>query len=209
VFQLQEPDWWHHVPVLSGSTLQVREVEACDVHSLFELLTDPEVTKYISSPPPSVDAFEGFIGWAHRQREAGTCICFAVVPNGLEQGIGLFQVRALESTFHLAEWGFAIGAPFWSTGVFQEAAVLIAQFAFSTLGVHRLEARSVVENTRGNRALEKLGARGEAVLRKAFNRTSTQFLWSMVSDDWTPPQVVVMTGPRRRSWPRPRSTRPK
>ena len=190
MFELQEPDWWRQVPVIAGPSLRLREVESCDVESLFELLTDPRVTQYISAPPPSRCAFQGFIEWAHRQREAGTCICFGLVPNGLEQAVGLFQLRALEPKFQIAEWGFALGAPFWSTGIFQEAAVLVAQFAFKTVGVTRLEARAVVDNSRGNRALEKLGARGEAELRQAFNRTYTQFLWAMVADEWTPPQAI-------------------
>lgn len=188
MFELQEPDWWRHLPVMTGPALQIREVEAEDVDSLFELLTDPKVSQYISPPPPTRGAFEGFIDWAHRQREAGKCVCFAVVPNGLKQAIGLFQLRALEPTFQIAEWGFAMGAAFWSTGLFEEAAVLVAEFAFRTIGVHRLEARAVVENTRGNRALEKLGAKGEAVLRRAFNREYTQFMWAIVAEEWTPPQ---------------------
>ena len=191
MIELQEPEWWRHVPTLTGPTLKVREVDYCDLDTLFGLLTDPRVTEFIASPPPSAAAFQGFIEWAHRQREAGKCVCFAVVPNGLKRAVGLFQLRALEPTFRTAEWGFAIGASFWSTGVFEEAAVLVAQFAFTTIGVHRLEARSVVDNTRGNRALEKIGAQGEAVLRKAFKRSATQFLWSMVADDWTPPQRVA------------------
>lgn len=189
VIDLQPPDWWHHVPVLSGPFVDVREVEPCDVESLFELLTDPRVTEYISSPPPSLAAFDGFITWAHRQREAGACVCLSVVPRGLQHAIGLFQLRALQPGFRVAEWGFALGAPFWSTGVFQEAAVLVAEFAFKTIGVTRLEARAVTDNVRGNRALAKLGAKGEAVLRRSFNRTFAQFLWAIVADEWTPPEA--------------------
>lgn len=187
MFNLEAPDWWVQLPVLKGPTLEVREVDAQDVEALFELLTDPQVRQYISPPPASVAAFEGFIDWAHRQRETGKCVCFAVVPRGLQQAIGLIQVRALDSTFQLAEWGFAMGAAFWATGLFEEAAALVVQFAFETMGVHRLEARAVVHNGRGNGALQKLGARGEAVLRKAFNREYSQFLWAIVKEEWTVP----------------------
>jgi RimJ/RimL family protein N-acetyltransferase len=189
VIELQDPDWWQQVPVLSGPMVQMREVDVCDTDSLFDLLTDPRVTQYISSPPRSLSAFEGFVTWAQHQREAGACICFAVVPHGLQHAVGLFQIRALEPSFHVAEWGFALGAPFWSTGVFQEAAGLVVEFAFKTVGVTRLEARAVAENARGNRALEKLGAKGEAVLRQSFNRTYSQFLWAIVADEWTLPQA--------------------
>lgn len=92
--------------------LELREVDVADVDALFELLTDSAVSRYISPPPPSTAAFEGFIQWAHQQRAAGSCVCFAIVPKGLKQAVGLFQLRALEPTFHIAEWGFAMGAAF-------------------------------------------------------------------------------------------------
>jgi ribosomal-protein-alanine N-acetyltransferase len=193
MFNLEAPDWWVQLPVLKGPALDLREVDAQDVDALFELLTDPQVRQYISPPPPSIAAFEGFIEWAHRQRETGTCVCFAVVPRGLQQAIGLFQVRTLDATFQIAEWGFAMGAAFWATGLFEEAAALVVQFAFETMGVHRLEARAVVQNERGNGALQKLGARGEAVLRKAFNRKDSQFLWAIIKEEWTAPQSTPRT----------------
>jgi len=191
MIELQAPDWWHEVPVLSGPSVQVREVDDRDTASLFELLTDSRVARYISTPPPSVSAFQGFIQWAHRRREAAACVCFAVVPRGLNQAIGLFQLRALEPSFRIAEWGFALGSAFWSTGIFIEAAALVADFAFKTIGVHRLEARAVIENGRGNRALEKLGAKGEAVLRKSFGRDYSQFLWAIVAEEWQPPAAAA------------------
>ena len=186
MIQLQPPDWWEAPPVLTGSTVLLREVGPQDVESLFELLTDPKVSQYISPPPPSTTAFEGFIAWAHQQRADGACICFAIVPKGLNQAIGLFQLRALDPTFRIAEWGFALGAAFWGTGVFREAAILVAEFAFREIGVHRLEARAVTANKRGNRVLEKLGARGEATLRKAFGHRHTQFLWAILAEEWNP-----------------------
>ncbi len=186
MIELQAPDWWQELPVLSGPTVQLREVAEQDVDALFELLTDPKVSQFISPPPPSAAAFHGFVEWAHSQRKAGHCACFAVIPKGLTQAVGLFQVRALVPTFEIAEWGFALGAAFWGTGLFQEAATLVAEFAFREVRVHRLEARAVTENRRGNRVLEKLGARGEAVLHKSFDREYTQFLWAILAEEWKP-----------------------
>ena len=77
-------------------------------------------------------------------------------------------MRQLEPGFGTVEWGFVIGAPFWGTGVFEESANLVLDFAFETLGVHRLEARAAVLNGRGNGALVKIGAVQECVLRQAF-----------------------------------------
>ena len=85
------------------------------------------------------------------------------------QAIGLFQLHALEPGFSTAEWGFALGMPHWGSGIFVEAAALVAGFTFGSLGVSRLEARAAVGNGRGNGALRKLGAVREAILRDALH----------------------------------------
>jgi hypothetical protein len=101
--------------------------------------------------------------------------------------VGVIQVRALDLTGVTSEWGFAIGAAFWSTGVFMEAANLVADFAFTTLKVDRLEARAVGRNGRGNGVLHKLGARAEANLVRAFRkdgRSEGQLLWTLREEQW-------------------------
>ena len=123
--------------------------------SLFAMLTTEEVSRFISPPPSTVEGFERFIAWTQRQRAAGTYVCFAVTVKGSDTAIGIFQVRELEPDFRTAEWGFAIGSPFWGTGVFVEGASLTIDFAFDALGVHRLEARAAVRNGRGNAALPR------------------------------------------------------
>src|SRR4051812_29449324 len=73
-------DWRTGLPVLSGSLVTLRELRMSDAASLFAALTSDEVTRFISPPPATVDGFGRFIAWAHRQREAGQYVCFAVVP---------------------------------------------------------------------------------------------------------------------------------
>jgi RimJ/RimL family protein N-acetyltransferase len=105
----------------------------------------------------------------------------------MDTAIGIFQVRQLEPGFGTAEWGFAIGSPFWGTGLFQDCAELVLEFSFDTLGVHRLEARAAVRNGRGNGALRKMGATCEGVLRRSFLRNGEyldQHLWSVLDTDW-------------------------
>ena len=60
---------------------------------------------------------------------------------GSDVASGIFQVRQLGQGFETAEWGFAIGSPFWGTGVFADAAALVLDFVFD---VGRL-----IENEKG------------------------------------------------------------
>jgi N-acetyltransferase len=180
-------DWREGLPVLNGRHVTLRELRASDAPSLLAMLTTEEVARFISPPPNTIGGFERFIAWTHRERAAGTYACFAVIVEGFDTAVGIFQVRALEPRFGTGEWGFAIGSPFWGTGVFQEGAALVLRFAFETIGAHRLEARACMANGRGNGALQKLGAVHEGTLRKSFLRNGEyldQALYAIVKDDW-------------------------
>lgn len=190
---VQATDWRQELPVLSNGSVSLRELRTSDAAALLDLLTHDEVARFISPPPTSIEGFERFIAWAQRERAAGRYICFAVVPEGMDTAIGIFQVRQLDPSFGIAEWGFALGRAFWGTGVFLAGARLTIDFAFETVGVHRLEARAATENGRGNGALAKLGAIREATLRRSFlrnGRLHDQALWSIVREEWRRAKAV-------------------
>jgi RimJ/RimL family protein N-acetyltransferase len=181
------PDWRTELPSLVQRRVTLREPRGSDAGSLLAVLSTEEVSRFISPPPSTVDGFERFITWAQRQRSVGQYVCFAVVPRGAEHPIGMFHVRALGPGFGIADWGFAIGAEFWGSGLFMECAELVLDFAFDVLGTHRLEARAALCNGRGNSALKKLGAEREGVMRHAFYRNGDYLdhvLWSILQEDW-------------------------
>jgi ribosomal-protein-alanine N-acetyltransferase len=188
----EERDW---LPVLEGRHVMLRALRPSDAPSLHALLAAPEVARFISAPPATVEAFERFIVKANRQR-SGKYICYAVTLKGNDTAIGMFQIRETEPGFQAAEWGFALGSAFWGTGVFKESAQLILQFVFTTLGVHRLEARASVRNGRGGRALQKMGAVQEGVLRRSFvlnGQYFDQVLYAILKDDWQASREVGQT----------------
>ena len=147
-------NWRAGLPVLAGSTFTLRELRTEDAPSLLAMLTTEEVARFISPPPTTVDGFERFIAWTHRERSAGNYACFAIVPAGMTTAIGIFQVRSLELGFGTAEWGFAIGSQYWGTGIFAEGARLVLDFAFDTIGAHRLGARGGGQRPRQQRAAQ-------------------------------------------------------
>lgn len=180
-------DWQKALPVIDAKQVALRDLRLSDAETLLAYLNTEEVSRFISPPPTTLAGFERFIEWTHRERAAGNYLCFAVVPEGYHQAIGIIQVRQLNGSFEVAEWGFAIGSEFWGTGIFIEAARQVVTFTFSTLRTTRLEARASVQNGRGNGALQKLGATREGILRKSFLRDGEyhdQTLWSVVASDW-------------------------
>ncbi len=195
---MASPSGLDELPRLSTSFVTVREVVETDAPVLHELLSDSAVTIHLSAPPPSVDAFVGFIRWARAQRAARHSVTFGIVPHGLDAAVGIVQLRALDPTWTVAEWGFALGAAFWGTGVFAEAAHLVVAFAFDHLQIERLEARAASGNGRANGALHKIGAAAEVTLMRSFRRSDgtygEQLLWSLRAQDWR--QTPLFAPPR-------------
>ena len=108
---------------------------------------------------------------ASRARWRAITSASASCPQGIDHGVGIFQLRSDRSpALLIGEWGFALGSPFWGTGLFAEGARLVLNFAVDIVGVQRLEARAAVANGRGNGALRKIGAVQEGVLRRSFLR---------------------------------------
>ena len=113
---------------------------------------------------------------------------------GFDTAIGIFQVRSLETGFGTPSGASRSAPTSGARGVFQDGAALVLDFAFDTIGVHRLEARAAVKNGRGNGALQKIGAVQECRLRKSFQKNGEyldQVLYAMLDTDWR--------GSRRRS----------
>jgi RimJ/RimL family protein N-acetyltransferase len=182
-----DADWTTGLPVLKGRRIMLRELVKSDALSLMSMLSTEEVAKFISPPPTTPQGFEKFITWAQRERQAGNQFTFGMVPEGCGHAVGLVQVRAIAPRFSVAEWGFAVGSPFWGTGLFLASARMTLDFAFQRTAVNRLEARAVVQNGRGNGALRKLGAVQEGVLRGSLLKDGKyldQIMWSIISQDW-------------------------
>ena len=181
-------DWRSGLPVLTGELSTLRELEPGDAAHLLPLLSAPDVARFISPPPRSLDQFAWFIETSCREREAGRYAAFGLVPHGHPSAVGVVQLRQIERNFVTAEWGFAMGSPWWGSGLFVDASRLLLEFAFETVGVHRLEARAAAPNGRCQAAMQKLGAVREGVLRKSLTTADgtrlDQVLWSLLDEDW-------------------------
>ena len=81
-----------------------------------------------------------------------------------------------------------LGQEWQRTPVNTEAKLLLLRHAFDKLGCQRVEFKTDARNLRSQRALERIGASREGVLRKhmvvqeEFPRDSVYF--SVIDDDW-------------------------
>jgi ribosomal-protein-alanine N-acetyltransferase len=150
---------------VTGVRLTLRYPHAEDAPRLFELASDPEVTRPFSWGPYEKQAeAAAWIATTARSRDEGTALEF-VVADDADQPVGVISLLELSRRDRRAVIGIWIGRQYWGTGTADEAQTLLAQLAFGPLRLERLSAWVDVQNGRSQRAFERLGFTNEGVLR--------------------------------------------
>jgi RimJ/RimL family protein N-acetyltransferase len=181
-------DWRVELPQLASRGVTLRELGPQDLGALVDLLSIGDASRFGLDDPITDHTAQDFIARAQRARAAGQSFTFAILPGAGRALVGLVQVRQLDPAFEAGEWEATLQPSVRGTGIFLEAARLVGSFAFGSVGVHRLEARVLLHNGRGNGALRKLGAVQEGILRRSVRRGGDYFdqvLWAVLKEDWT------------------------
>jgi RimJ/RimL family protein N-acetyltransferase len=106
------------------------------------------------------------------------------VDGAIAGGMGLHNFDWAGRNAHVGYW---IAPRFRGRGAVTRAAAAITSFGFTTLGLHRLEIRCVVENRRSRAVAERLGYELEGTLREAFlqhGEFRNIALYAMVAERW-------------------------
>lgn len=173
--------------VVTGPTLTLRYATAEDAPRLFELASDPAVTRWFSwGPYERLDQPEAYIASLEGKRERGELLDFLVVHP--EAGaIGVTGLSELATRDRRATVGTWFGREWWGTGVNRESKALIAALAFRALRLDRLTAWANTRNGRSQTALERVGFRREGVLRGWHRHGDARHdvvVFGMLREDW-------------------------
>ena len=172
---------------LSTPTLILRYPQRDDAPRLFELASDPDVTRWFSwGPYTTPEQPLAYIEGLEAQRERGVQLDLLVVhrtdgPIGIT-GLSEFSMR--DRRCMVGTW---FGKPWWGTGANRESKAVMAYLAFEVLGMNRLGSYSNPDNVRSTRALEGVGFTREGVLR-AWHRHGDRYLdvnvFGMLRREW-------------------------
>jgi ribosomal-protein-alanine N-acetyltransferase len=152
-------------PEIETERLLLRELLPEDAPAIFRLFSDPLVTRYydlvtytnIEQAEELIDFFdesfelERAIRWGIERKEdgelMGTC--------------GFVWLRT-----HRGEIGYELHSSFWRQGYMSEALDAILDFGFTELGLHRIEAMTMLENEASSGLLHSLGFQQDGILRE-------------------------------------------
>jgi RimJ/RimL family protein N-acetyltransferase len=169
--------------------LTLREFRDGDWPAVLAYWNDQRYQRYypeIPNPEPVVRELVGMFVAAQAEQPRYKRQ-LAVVRNDDGQLIGNCGIRVNNPEQGEANIGYELNPAHWGNGYATEAATAIVRFGFEELGLHRIWAECVADNTASAHVLEKLGMRREAHFREHQyfrDRWWDTFIYAILSHEW-------------------------
>ena len=116
----------------------------------------------------------------------------AITLQGAGELIGNCGVRMADDNDHEADIGYELSHQWWGHGYATEASAAIVNFGFRELGVHRIAARCVADNSASVSVLHRLGFREEGRFRDGAyfkGRYWDTLTFGMLDREWAASQT--------------------
>jgi ribosomal-protein-alanine N-acetyltransferase len=130
-----------------------------------------------------------------RERQLGTGFGFGLFVEGRFAGeITLSSIQ--RGPFQNGSVGYWIDQDLAGLGLIPEAVVVVLQYAFETLGLHRIEVAIIPRNSSSRRVVEKLGLRVEGValgFLEINGEWEDHIRYAMTAEEWADRRTELLT----------------
>lgn len=176
--------------ILQGKYVRLEPLAPVHAQDLFDKSRHPEIWELlIAAPIQTIDEMHAWIEKALKQTAAGTNIWFAIVRRTDNCTVGVTSYLNISH----ADRGLEIGGTWlstevWRTAINSECKYLLLRHAFETLDCIRVQLKTDERNLRSQRAIARLGAVKEGILRK-YQVTHSGYprntvMYSIVDSEW-------------------------
>jgi len=190
-----DPARWYAQSCLSGTKVRLVPLQIEHAAGFRTALHAQDgaaaVYQWLGSPAPAAteDAARAEVVLALAARSRGERLPYAQLDASTGEFIGTTSFYEVNPAARALAIGYTwLGMPWWRTGHNTESKLLMLTEAFEALGAARVVWHTDVRNERSRRAIERLGATSEGVLRKHRIRANGTWRdsaqYAMTDDDW-------------------------
>jgi RimJ/RimL family protein N-acetyltransferase len=181
--------WIAHPVLLQGQNIALRPLQFDNLDDLFAASQDPDIWRLTSVDYSVPENFYPNFTAALHARDTGKCYPFVICLADSGQIIGTTRLLDIAQEDRKLEIGVTwLASQYWGSGANTVCKYLLLEYCFDVLRTHRVQFRAKAENARSRRALEKIGAVFEGILRKdkiepGGQPRNTAF-FSILDDEW-------------------------
>ena len=163
-------DLFAQFPHLRSDKLVLRRIEPGDADDLYAIYSDETLFRYTpGSARKTKQTVANMIG--HFQRDFGKRktvilgICLADKP---AQIVGIAEMFDYDRKVNAVTVGYRLHRAFWSRGIATEAVRMMTDYLFNEIGLNRIQAFVMPENTRSHPVLLRNGFQKEGTIRQGY-----------------------------------------
>ena len=176
------------LPTIRGGGTLLRQLTGDDVAALFAVFSDPDVMRYWSHPPlVHVSEAAAYLEDIRIGFERRSLFQWGLCREGDDRVIGTCTLWRIDAQNLRAEVGFALAQAHWGRGWMTDGMTALIDYAFSELGLRRLEADVDPDNWASRALLERLGFEWEGYLRDRWlvaGETFDSIFYGLLERDW-------------------------
>ncbi len=156
-----------NIPPLENNRVRLTLLDLSNYKHLLDIASQKDLVQYSPSRIETPDDLKAFVQTAVDHYYHRTAIPFIVYDKQKEAYAGCTRFMNIDWNNKVLEIGSTwIGREFQGTRLNANMKFLMLQFAFETLNFEKVEFRIDERNLRSRKAVEKLGATLEGILRK-------------------------------------------
>jgi len=183
-----------HFIALENETVLLRPLDKVDVQGILEAVNFPEIWLHMSTAMENIEDVNGFVDNALAMKEKKKEFPFVIVDKGSGQIIGSTRFMDIDDKHKRLEIGTTWLIPaYWRTAINTGCKYLLLQYCFEILKLQRVQIKTDHENYRSQKAIERIGAIKEGVLRNHMIRKDGTIrhtvMYSITKEDW--PEVKM------------------
>ena len=154
--------------VLYGDTVRLEPLDPSHAEDLLAAGADPDIWRYMPIPQPgSAAEVRKWIDDAWKLAATGEQLPFAIMDAETGRAVGSTRYLEIHRNWRTMEIGWTwLAASVQRSAVNTEVKLLLLKHAFEDHGALRVQFKTDGRNLRSQRAIERLGAVKEGVLRK-------------------------------------------
>jgi RimJ/RimL family protein N-acetyltransferase len=174
---------------LETTRLRLRRFRDDDCALFMDYRNDPEVARYQSWEGITESEARALIQEVKEIQpwEPGEWLQIAIEIKETELLVGDCAFKIDEDDARQAEIGFTLSRAYQGRGIASEAVSCLLEYAFASLGLHRVIAIVDVENAASVALVERLGLRREGHFHQNVwfkGKWGDEFLYAMLREEW-------------------------
>ena len=142
---------------IDTNRLYLRKMKIEDADNLFQIWSDPDVTKYMNIINlTDIKQAQEMITLLNELTKEQKAIRFSIIEKTSHKIIGSCGFNSFNVENHTAEIGYELAKAYWGKGYAQESITALIHYAFTTLNIKKIEAKVESANKNSIKVLEKL-----------------------------------------------------